>query len=440
MAAGVACKGSLAVEDGGMHGPPIAVGIDFGTTNSAVAVAAPGQPARVLPLPTPTGTASYWRTVLCFEPADDGAPMRSAAGPAAIARYADSEGVARLLQSIKSHLASSSFVDTSIFGKAFKLEELIGVYLRALRAAAAQVDLGRKAVVGRPVRYWGAEDADDDARAVGRMRAALALAGFDDVTFAYEPVAAAHAYAARLDRDELVLIADFGGGTSDFSVVEVGAGGRAQVWATSGVAVAGDAFDARMVDAVISPRLGKGTRYRVELGGEAPVPAWIYNALRRWHQLSLLKSRSTTRLLERIATGALDREGIARLLHVVEDDLGLPLHAAIEKTKLALSHADRAGLDFARPGVRISDEVACAAFAAWIEPDLEAIDDAVGEALTAAGVAAGAIDRVFATGGSSLVPAVRARLAARFGAARIVGGEELTSVAAGLAAIAARAA
>lgn len=420
--------------------PAIAVGLDFGTTNSAVAIAGDGAPARVLPLPTPGGgTAGTWRTVLCFEPAEDRAPVRSSAGPHAIARYAESEGVARFLQSIKSHLASASFVDTSIFGRSFKLEQLIGVYLRALRAAAP-IDLGNRAVVGRPVRYWGADDDADDERAVSRMRTALALAGFDDVTFAYEPVAAAHAYATRLDHDELVLIADLGGGTSDFSVVAVGPGHGAEVWATTGVAIAGDAFDARVVDHVVAPPLGKGTRYRVELGGEAPVPSWIYNALRRWHTLSLLKSPQTTRLLERIADGALAREAIARLLHVVEDDLGLPLHDAVEASKLALTRGDRAAFAFARPGVRISDELARAAFDAWIEPDLDAIDAAVGDALTAAGVTAADIDRVFATGGSSLVPAVRARLAARFGADRIVGGEELTSVAAGLAEMAARAA
>jgi hypothetical chaperone protein len=414
------------------------IGIDFGTTNSAIAVAGDGGPARVLPLPRPGGgEVAYWRTVLCFEPADDGVPMRTTAGAPAIARYGESEGVARLLQSIKSHLAAASFVDTTIFGRRFKVEELVATYLRALRAAAP-IDLGRRAVIGRPVRYWGAETEADDERAVTRMRTALALAGFDDVTFAYEPVAAAHAYAARLDHDELVLIADYGGGTSDFSVVEVGRVG-ARVRATSGVALAGDAFDARVVDAVIAPALGKGSRYRVEFGGEAPVPAWIYNSLRRWHHLSLLKSAETSRLLERIADGALEPAQIARLVHVVDDDLGLPLHGAVEATKVALSRGEEARFDFARPGVAIAADVARAAFDAWIAEELAAIDDAITAALDRAGAAAPDIDRVFATGGSSLVPAVRARLASRFGAENIVGGEELTSVAAGLAEMAARA-
>ncbi|MBK7193139.1 MAG: Hsp70 family protein [Myxococcales bacterium] len=339
------------------------------------------------------------------------------------------------MQSIKSHLAAASFVDTTIFGKRFKVEELIAVYLRALRAAAP-FDLGRRVVCGRPVRYWGAETAADDERAVTRMRAALALAGFDEVTFAAEPIAAAHAYAARLDRDERVLIADFGGGTSDFSVVEAGPTSGARVLAQSGVALAGDAFDARMIDAVVAPALGKGTKYQVEFGHEAPVPSWIYNRLRRWHHLSMLKSADTVTLLERIADGARDKDGIARLVRIVEEDLGLPLHGAVEHAKLALTAAPTADFDFRRPGIAIAAPVARAAFDAWIEPELDAIDGAIDEALAAAGVTS--VDRVFATGGSSLVPAVRARLAARFGADRLVGGEELTSVAAGLAAMAAR--
>lgn len=421
-----------------MRNPSRALGLDFGTTNTSIAVVEGGGPARVIPLPTPAGgTVGHWRTVLCFEPAADDAPMRTSAGAPAIARFAASEGVARLLQSIKSHLASASFTDTAIFGRRFKVEELIATYLRALRAAAP-FDLGRTLVVGRPVRYWGAESPADDARAVGRMRAALALAGFDEIELAYEPVAAAHAYAARLDHDEVVLIADFGGGTSDFSVVEVGPAKGAVVRATSGVALAGDAFDARVVDAIIAPALGKGSRYRVEMGGEAPVPGWLYNHLRRWHHLSILKSPETSRLLARVADGALDRRAIAQLVHVVDDDLGLPLHGAVEAAKVALSNASAAGFEFARPGVRIDAPITRAGFDGWIAPELAAIDAAVDEALATAGVDASAIDRVFATGGSSLVPAVRATLAARFGAERIVGGEELTSVAAGLAEMAAR--
>ena len=154
--------------------------------------------------------------MLHFDP--DATPL---AGAPAIARYVQNEGQGRLIQSIKSHLASASFTRTMIGGRFWTLETLVATYLKQLRGAVKR-PLPARAVVGRPVRYWGADDADDDARAVGRMRAALAEAGFTEVVFELEPIAAALRYAAGLDHEELILVADFGGGTSDFSLLRVG--------------------------------------------------------------------------------------------------------------------------------------------------------------------------------------------------------------------------
>lgn len=396
------------------------VGIDFGTTNSAVAIAK-GQEVHLVPLEG----APHWRTVLYFEPGGG-----LTAGAPAIARYLETEGEGRLVQSIKSHLASHAFKHTFILGRRWTLDDMIAAYLRQLRAAAP-FELGTRAVVGRPVRYWGAEDADDDARALGRMRAALAKAGFDEVVFEYEPVGAAARYAARLDHDELIVVADFGGGTTDFSVVRVGPR-ASEVLATGGIGVSGDAFDARVIDAVVAPALGRGTRYRDELGGEAPVPAWLYGHLRRWHYLSFLKDEATLRLLERVAHGAREPARFAKLVRVVEDDLGLVLHRAVEgaKVRLSASATDRVTLE----AIELDLPITRPAFDTWIADDLDAIDRVLDDVLARANAAARDVDRVFATGGSSLVPAVRARLARRFGDDRLVGGEELTSVAWGLAA------
>lgn len=395
------------------------VGIDFGTTNSAVAVADDGGAVQLVPL----AGAPHWRTVLYFEPGGG----LTAGGPA-IARYLETEGEGRLIQSIKSHLASAAFARTAIFGRRWQIDDMIAAYLRQIRAAAP-FDLGRRAVVGRPVRYWGAESEADDARAVSRMRDALAKAGFDEVVFEYEPVGAAARYAERLDREERIVVADFGGGTTDFSVVRVPDG---QVLATGGIGVSGDAFDARVIDAIVAPALGRGTRYRDEMGGLAPVPAWLYGHLRRWHYLSFLKDETTLRLLDRVARGALEPARFGRLVRIVDDDLGLVLHRAVEGAKVRLSScdADRVTLD----AIDLDLAITRAGFEDWLEPDLAAIERVLDDVLARAGVAAGEIDRVFATGGTSLVPVVRARLAERFGADKLVGGEELTSVAWGLAA------
>ncbi len=403
------------------------VGIDFGTTNSAIGIADERGDVRLLPLPTGDETRSTWRTVLYFEPGG-----KLTAGAPAIARYLETEGEGRLVQSIKSHLASGSFKSTQIFGRRWTLEDMIAAFLRQIRGVSS-IDLGARCVIGRPVRYWGAEDADDDERALGRMREALAKAGFTDVVFEYEPVGAAARYAARLDHDELIVVADFGGGTTDFTVIRVGPTDRGTVLATGGIGVSGDAFDARIIDVVVAPAMGRGTRYRVDaFGGEAPVPAWLYGHLRRWHYLSFLKEESTMRLLERVASGSLEPKKIAKLVRIVEDELGLTLHRAVEGAKVRLSsedsdHVKVDSLDLDLPVTRVG-------FDTWIQDDLAAIGTVLDDVLARAGVAGADVDRVFATGGSSLVPAVRGALAARFGADKLVGGEELTSVAWGLAA------
>jgi len=398
----------------------MAVGIDFGTTNSAVAIADKEQVQLV-----PLNGAPHWRTVIYYEQGG-----KVTVGAPAIARYLETEGDGRLVQSIKSHLASHSFKHTYIFGRRWTLDDMIAAYLRQLRAASP-VDLGTRAVVGRPVRYWGAADDEDDALAIGRMKEALGKAGFDEVVFEYEPVGAAARYAARLDHDETIVVADFGGGTTDFSVVRVGQK-TGDVLATGGIGISGDAFDARVIDAVVSPAMGRGTRYKDELGGEAPVPAWLYGHLRRWHYLSFLKEPSTLRLLERVKYGAEAPKEFGKLISVVEDDLGLVLHRAVEGAKVRLSSRDdeRVTLD----AVDLDLPITRAGFDSWIAPDLDAIDKILDDVLARAGATGKDIDRVFATGGSSLVPAVRDRLIARFGADKLVGGEELTSVAWGLAA------
>jgi hypothetical chaperone protein len=395
------------------------VGIDFGTTNSAVAIADAAGDVQLVPL----AGAPHWRTVLYFEPGGG-----VTAGSPAIARYLETEGEGRLVQSIKSHLASATFSRTTIFGRRWQLEDMIAAFLRQIRAAAP-VELGHRCVVGRPVRYWGAEAAEDDERAVARMREALDKAGFHDVVFEYEPVGAAARYAARLDRDEQIVVADFGGGTTDFSVVRVPSG---TVLATGGIGVSGDAFDARVIDAIVAPALGRGTRFRDEMGGEAPVPAWLYGHLRRWHYLSFLREESTLRLLERVARGAVERARVDRLVRLVDEDLGLVLHRAVEGAKVRLSSTERDRV--ALEAIELDLEATRTGFESWIAEDLAAIDGVLDDVLARAGVAASQIDRVFATGGTSLVPAVRDRLAARFGADKLVGGEELTSVAWGLAA------
>jgi hypothetical chaperone protein len=422
-----------------------AFGIDFGTTNSALALAEDQGAPRLANFARGGGqTTRAFRSVVYFERTPDGrgAP-RELAGPRAIARYLAVDEPGRLVQSLKSFLAARDFSATRIFEREYRLEALIAVLLRAL-LAEAEKELGPIAgpiVVGRPVRFVSARSPDDETLALARLRAAFATAGLEDVHFEYEPVAAAYHYERTLDHDELILIGDFGGGTSDFSLLRVGPSARREraegsargVLGNAGVPVAGDVFDGRIVRAAVAPALGLGSEFRSIFGAVLPVPRWIYGHLERWHHLSFLRSPRTLALLFDLQRDALEPARLDALIHVVRSDLGFPLHRAVERAKFALTRDDGATLRFAHEAVRIESAIARADFEDWIAPELHAIETCVDGLLASTGVAAGDVDRVFLTGGSSLVPAVRALFASRFGVDRVRAGDELVSVASGLA-------
>lgn len=424
------------------------IGLDFGTTNSAVALATPDRRVQLARFPLFGRDRPAARSVVFFDPEDlvDGYSGRPPAviGNKAIERYIDQDGEGRFIQSTKSWLASRGFEATDVFGRAVTLQELIALVVSDLRWAVEQQLGGMtpKIVAGRPVHFARADDAEDDAYAEGRLREALALAGFTDITFSYEPVGAAWHYESRLDRDELVLIGDFGGGTSDFTLIRVGPGVRAggaaarrdAVLGTDGVGLAGDAFDAKIIRNVIAPRLGRGTEQRAAMGSATfPLPGWIFVHMERWHHLSMLKVPATLRMLRQLLRKAVEPELFAGFVHIVEEDLGLQLYRAIEQAKVELSQREETRLVFVDEEVEIDAPITRSDFESWIAPELSDIEEAVDRLLMDTGVGYEPVDRVFLTGGSSFVPAVRRIFAERFGAHRIAAGDELTSVAQGLA-------
>lgn len=421
------------------------VGLDFGTTNSAIGwLGGDGSPVLArFPVPGEPEATPTFRSVLYCDRGEGGdGALRIAAGPQAIARYlAAEEKTGRLIQSLKSFLGSRLFAATSISGRSFRLEDLVAEILRPLREAAGRA-LGapaERAVVGRPVRFVNASGPEDEALALSRLRAALHNAGFREVVFEYEPVAAAWHYERGLERDELILIGDFGGGTSDFSLLRVGpgvrsAGDRARaLLGNDGVGLAGDAFDGRLVRHVVAPLLGRGAEFRSVFDRVLPIPSWIYGHLERWHHLSFLRGAKTLQLLLDLRREALEPEKLEALLHLVRHDLGFLLFRAVEQVKRELSEQEAGRFLFEHEDLRIDRDVTRAEFEAWIAPELAAIGACVDGLLRRARVPAGAVDRVFLTGGSSLVPAVRRLFEERFGAEKLRSGGELTSVASGLA-------
>lgn len=408
-----------------------AIGIDFGTTNSVVARWRPD--GSVTTLAHPTG--EVFRSVLCFWRDAQGRPGH-AAGPAAIEAYLDTPFESRLVMSMKSYLAQRSFTETRIFGQAWTLEALIAQFLRALLAPFHEDLAGARIVVGRPVRFVG--ESADHALGEQRLRAAFAAAGLPDVEVALEPAAAGHRFAAGLDRPATVLVADFGGGTSDFSLLRFDPGPPRRVTPLghAGVGVAGDAFDYRIIDRLVSPLLGKGDDYSV-MGKRLPVPPSWYGNFARWHLLSLMRAPKTLRDIAEVARTADHPERLHSLIRLIEEEAGYALYRAVSAAKAALSGAEAATLDFSHAGFRLSAELRRADFEGWIAPELARIARAVEAALRDAGLEADQVDRVFMTGGTSLVPAVRRLFEDRFGAERVVAGGEFVSVAEGLALMAA---
>ncbi len=405
-----------------------AIGIDFGTTNSVVAALRPDGSLATLRHPT----GEVFRSVLCFWAARSGA-LRHAAGPAAIEAYLEDPLESRLIMSMKSYLAQKSFTETRIFGRAWGLEGLVALFLKELLGPFRTELEQARIVVGRPVRFVG--ESADDALGEKRLRAAFAAAGLPDIQVALEPAAAGHRFAATLDRPANVLVGDFGGGTSDFSVLRFDPGPPRRVTPLghAGVGIAGDAFDYRIIDRVISPRLGKGDGYRVMGGDPLPIPPAWYVSFARWHQLSLMRAPRTLRDIAEVARTADHPERLHHLIRLIEDEAGYALYRAVSEAKAALSRETFTVLRFTHDDLAIEAEVSRTDFESWIAPELARIGAAVDAALEDARLPAAALDRVFLTGGTSLVPAVRRLFEDRFGAERLVGGGEFVSVAEGLA-------
>ena len=419
-----------------------ALGIDFGTTNSAIAVTDEAGHPRLARFATPGGTTDTFRSILYFEPwATRGALGADGivAGPEAIRRYRAASPKGRFIQSLKTYLGDGSFTGTLIGGKHRSIEELIGLILQRLLAAGAEAlgPLPSRAVVGRPVHFTAARSGKDDERAVGRLRRAFAIAGITDVVFEYEPVAAAYAYRQRLEKPATVLIGDFGGGTSDFSILSLppatsGADGIT-ILGSDGLAIGGDRFDQLIVRHAVAPQLGKGSEYVSPPDKVLPTPEWVYAKLERWHHLSFLKSPATIAMLERVQHTSTAPAAIAALLHLVDEDLGYELHEQVNATKSTLSAELAAAFHFELSPVSITWEATRDEFDTFLADDLAEIEACVSGLLSRAAVDSVAIDTVFLTGGSSYVPAVRRIFERRFVNATITGGEELTSVATGLA-------
>jgi hypothetical chaperone protein len=292
-------------------------------------------------------------------------------------------------------------------------------------------------VVGRPVKFAGQNP--NDGLAHSRYEAAFTQIGVEKVHYVLEPVAAAHFYAQRLRRDAIILVGDFGGGTSDFSILRFKIrrnGVIAVALGHSGIGIAGDKFDYRIIDKVVSPRLGKYAMYR-SWGKTLPIPVHYFASFSRWNELCLMQRPEVISDLKKLARSSDDGEKLQSLVDLLEGGVSYDLYRTVSRVKAQLSHQSAVEFDFAASGISIKTMITRHEFEEWIAEDLERIGACVDDGLETAGLSARDIDRVFLTGGTSYVPAVRRLFEQRFPSDRIDTGEQLLSIAKGLALISA---
>lgn len=419
--------------------PAVSIGVDFGTSNTVVALATEDGRVEAIRFEHGGLTRNVFASALCFWPERPGSslPPNVEGGPWAIDYLLQAHTAHRFMQSFKTFAASRAFQSTTIFKQRFQFEDLLAAFLRTLiRHAGKAFDFSAsRVVIGRPVRFAGANP--DDGLAMQRYRAAFSRFGVADAHYVYEPVGAAFSFARTLDQDATVLVADFGGGTSDFSIVRFSRTGgvlRSEPLGQSGIGIAGDTFDARIVDHLVSPRLGKGSDYR-SFGKLLPVPNRYYARLARWHELALMKGNADLRELRELARDAVDPAPLNDFITLVDFDLGFSLYSAVSAAKVALSASDETEFRFFDEGIDIRATITRTEFEDWIARDLVRIAATIDEALKTAGIAPRMVDKVFLTGGTSFVPAVQHLFVERFGSEKLTSADQFESIAYGLALI-----
>jgi hypothetical chaperone protein len=436
------------------------IGIDFGTSNSSVAVARDGE-VRLLALDARARDPRVMRSLLYITRGGE-----IVAGQRALDLYTeqntgrevklerryigevkmtfsdmtvvkdafalvDVNEPGRLFQSLKRFLPVTSFKKTNVFGAEYTLEGLVATLAREMIRAAEEA-LGepvRELTVGRPVRF--SEDPAKDEAARRRLEEAWALVGVARVRFLEEPVGAAHHYAAeaQLADGQRFLVFDFGGGTLDITVARASRDGI-EVLATGGVPIGGDLLDSRLMETRVAKHFGKGAHY-LERG--LPLPNHLLSRLRSWQTIVELNRPDLLQLI-REAKRATDRpRELGQLEGLVTRNLGLAMFRAIEEAKIALSDDEQTEVRFERHPVDVREPVARHEFEAAIAVQLRAARACALDAIERAGCATDEIEVVITTGGSSLIPAFRRVLEEALPRAQLAATGTFTSVAAGLA-------
>lgn len=407
-------------------------GIDFGTSNSSITIWDADRRILIRD-PHIAGVESsfmYFPYMLRREP-----PL---IGDAAKIRYVQDQMRGRFFQAIKTILPNLTFTDTVVNNQRFTLEELIAFFLRHLKAKADTVtgQNVKRVVMGRPAVF--STEPDEDQLAQHRLLRAAQLAGFEEIHFQYEPIAAAFAYETRITQPERVLVGDFGGGTSDFTVVQLDPRRQrlieraGDILATGGLPVAGNKYDSATMWHKVALRFGRLATYE-NFGKRLAVPDSLHRQICQWDRIVFLRNARTLDLLWRLAHSSDDPAAFERFQALITENQGFALFQVIEGAKIALTTRDLAPLRFSHPRIPIDEELTLAEFNRNTADLTASIVDYLDRFLREAGITPASVETVFLTGGTSMIRSLRGEFVTRFGAGKIRDGGEFTSVGDGLA-------
>lgn len=391
--------------------------IDFGTSHSLVGALQDGQRRDALAIDPGADDPTLMRTLLYFPNADV-----CFYGAEALKQFTDNDLEGRLFRSFKSHLANQHYLGTSIDNRILSLETMVGLFLLEIKKRSEKI-LGttiNKAVIGKPARYSMDEVADEFA--LHRMQKAAEYAGFTEILFVPEPLAAALEFRREIQEEKTILIGDFGGGTSDFTIMKISKKPfqKSDVLAVDGCPLAGDALDSVFMSRRLNRSFGAQTQYRLPLSENLlKMPSGVMDRLNKPSQIVHLKERDTYHFIKEVQKCALkdeDKAAIERLFIMIEDQQIFQFFEEIERTKKVLSRKSTAHFNFDYPDLETTDVFSTTEFREWSENVKNDIIAALERCLASAELKAEQIDYVFLTGGTAHVPFIQKEFENRFGA------------------------
>jgi len=408
-------------------------GIDFGTTNSALSIYDENKKEIIDTISIPS---------LIYFKHNPGSvnELPYVIGNKAIEAYLEEGMKGRFIKSIKQILSRSTFTETRILNKRYNASDLVTLIIRDLKEKADKI-IGedcKKAIIGRPV-FFDDDSTMKDTLAQTRLNKAAENAGFVDVRFQFEPIGAAFAYEKTINKKEKVLVADLGGGTTDFTYLildpaKVGSLNRQQdMIASGGIYIGGDSLDAAFMWEKGTPYFGKNTQYEATPGKKLNVPMSLFANICTWDKMNFFNGLKIKKDIENYYYYSGNDPKFKNLITLIDHNLGYSLFRSIESTKIDLSTNHRARFEYTNMDIEINEEISLSQYNEIIQKDIQRIDDYLDGFMKRNNIVAEEIDCLFLTGGTSLVAAVQTLFKNKFPHIPLNSGDNFKSVAKGLA-------